>query len=140
MTLVTLAVVYAYFTHPRNNDPGNGNGSGGMFSSLKTFRFWRSTLILLSAVPIAIFTNALRVSGTGILARYYGTKVADGFFHTFSGWVIYVVAFLMLFGVGWVLDRMSPSTQPDDNEKLRQVTGLPAGLPNLQSATGGSEL
>jgi len=140
MTLVTLAVVYAYFTHPRNNDPGNGNGSGGMFSRLKTSRFWRSTLILLSAVPIAIFTNALRVSGTGILARYYGTKVADGFFHTFSGWVIYVVAFLMLFGVGWVLDRVSPSTQPDENEKLRQVSGLPTALPNLQSATGGSEL
>ena len=140
MTLVTLAVVYAYFTHPRNNDPGNGNGPGGMLSSLKTFRFWRSALILLSAVPIAIFTNALRVSGTGILARYYGTKVADGFFHTFSGWVIYVVAFLMLFGVGWLLDRVGPSgTQPDENEKLRQVSGLPIALPNLQSATGGSE-
>jgi hypothetical protein len=52
-------------------------------------------------------TNALRVSGTGILARYYGTKVADGFFHSFSGWVIYVSAFLLLFGFGWVLDRVA---------------------------------
>ena len=65
-------------------------------------------IIVLSAIPIAIFTNAMRVSGTGVLARYYGTRVADGFFHTFSGWVIYVVAFLMLFGVGWLLDRVKP--------------------------------
>ncbi|MEO7970996.1 MAG: exosortase [bacterium] len=140
MTLVTLAVVYAYFTHPRDNDPGKGDGKGGMLASLKSFRFWRSALILFSAVPIAIFTNALRVSGTGILARYYGTKVADGFFHTFSGWVIYIVAFLMLFGVGWVLDRVKPSgVQRQENKTRREAAGLQSGLPNLQSATGGSE-
>src|SRR6478672_5110929 len=140
MTLVTLAVVYAYFTHPRDNDKENGSKTGGLFSSLKTFGFWRSALILFSAVPIAIFTNALRVSGTGILARYYGTKVADGFFHTFSGWVIYIVAFLMLFGVGWVLDRVKPSgAQPEDNKKSRDAGNLQNVLPNLQSATGGTE-
>lgn len=133
MTLVTLAVVYAYFTHPRDNDPGNGNKTGGGFSSLKTFRFWRSALILFSAVPIAIFTNALRVSGTGILARYYGTKVADGFFHTFSGWVIYIVAFLMLFGVGWVLDRVK--TKPE--EKRPQAATLQSAF---QPITEGVEL
>lgn len=140
MTLLTLAVVYAYFTHTRDNDSGKGNGSGGILSSVKTFRFWRSALILFSAVPIAIFTNALRVSGTGILARFYGTKVADGFFHTFSGWVIYIVAFLMLFGVGWLLDRVKPSgTQSVDNKKRREASALQNVLPNLQSATGGSE-
>jgi hypothetical protein len=55
-------------------------------------------------VPIAIITNAARVSGTGILARYYGTRVADGFFHEFSGWVVYVAAFLLLFAFAWLLD------------------------------------
>jgi exosortase/archaeosortase family protein len=116
MTLLTLAVVLAYFTQPRQ-DSGDGTGSsshGGSriqsaIARLKTFGFWRSTIVVLSAVPIAILTNALRVSGTGILARYYGTRVADGFFHSFSGWVIYVVAFLLLFGVGWLLDRVSPT-------------------------------
>jgi len=46
-----------------------------------------------------------------VLARYYGTRVADGFFHSFSGWVIYVVAFLMLFGVGWILDRIQRTSR-----------------------------
>jgi exosortase len=107
MTLVTLAVVFAYFTHPREDGTGGPNGQGGgWLGQLKRFSFWRSLLLVLSAVPIAILTNAMRVSGTGILARYYGTKVADGFFHSFSGWVIYIVAFLLLFAVGWLLDRI----------------------------------
>jgi exosortase len=99
MTLITLAVVYAYFSHPRDDERG-----GGRFGWLRSYGFWRSTVIVLSAVPIAIVTNAARVSGTGILARYYGTEVADGFFHEFSGWVVYIVAFLLLFTVGWLLD------------------------------------
>ena len=137
MTLVTLAVVFAYFTHPRGDDGGDGRGEvsclpageaanveadkmSALPARLKSFGFWRSAIIVLSAVPIAVFTNALRVSGTGILARYYGTQVADGFFHTFSGWVIYVVASLMLFGVGWLLDRVSP-TRPTSRKAPSQI-------------------
>ena len=101
MTLVTLAVVFAYFTHPKSGDPPGG---GGRFAWLGRYGTWRSLVLVLSAVPIAIITNAARVSGTGVLSHYYGTRVADGFFHEFSGWVVYVVAFLMLFGLGWALD------------------------------------
>jgi len=110
MTLMTLAVVFAYFSYPRPSngagESGDGSGKTGVFGWLRSWGFWRSTLIVLSAVPIAVLTNALRVSGTGILARYYGVKVADGFFHSFSGWVIYIVAFLLLFAFGWGLDSL----------------------------------
>lgn len=108
MTLVTLAVVFAYFTHPRSDGPSEGHRRG-IIEWLKSYGFWRSAIIILSAVPIAILTNALRVSGTGVLAHYYGPEVADGFFHSFSGWMIYIAAFLLLFGVGWMLDRFRPS-------------------------------
>jgi len=101
MTLVTLAVVFAYFTRPTG--PGDGGGGGR-----SRFAVLRTVLIVVAAVPIAIITNAARVSGTGVLAHYYGTEVADGFFHSFSGWVVYVVAFLLLFGFGWLLDRLGP--------------------------------
>ena len=102
MTLVTLAVVFAYFTGP--SDEG---GAGGR--RLARFRTLRAVLVVLAAIPIAIITNAARVSGTGVLARFYGTEVADGFFHEFSGWVIYDVAFLLLFAFGWLLDRFNPT-------------------------------
>ena len=125
MTLVTLAVIFAYFTHPRNDSRDDdqtptsvGSNIKSSLARLKKFGFWRSTIIVLSAVPIAIFTNALRVSGTGVLARYYGTRVADGFFHSFSGWVIYVVAFLLLFAVGWLLDRVQ-RTKPEASDSPR---------------------
>ena len=122
MTLVTLAVVYAYFTKPKD-ERGNGRDDDGATPKemrtrrsrsqhngvpfLKSFTFWRSLMLVAAAVPIAILTNALRVSGTGVLAHYYGTRVADGFFHSFSGWVIYIAAAVLLFATGWILDRFA---------------------------------
>lgn len=128
MTLATLAVVFAYFTHPRDEDrPG-----GGRFNWLKTYGFWRSTLLVLSAIPIAILTNAGRVSGTGVLAHYYGTEVADGFFHSFSGWVIYIAAFALLFAVGWVFERFKPARVKADvqaGERAAAMPAVPAAVP-----------
>ncbi|PYS23658.1 MAG: exosortase [Acidobacteria bacterium] len=94
MTLVTLALIYAYFTRPTA-------------PRTKVYAISRSIILMFAAVPIAILTNALRVSGTGVLAHYYGTRVADGFFHSFSGWVIYIAAALLLFATGWVIDRVA---------------------------------
>jgi exosortase len=127
MTLVTLAVVYAYFTKPKSAG-SDGDNDGATAKEMRTRRprsqrsvdgflrkytFWRAVILVVAAVPIAILTNALRVSGTGVLAHYYGTRVADGFFHTFSGWVIYVAAALLLFATGWVLDRFAPLGKKD---------------------------
>jgi exosortase/archaeosortase family protein len=116
MTLLTLAVVFAYFTHPRKPD----QQGGGWRAALKRYGTWRSAILVLSAVPIAIITNAGRVSGTGILARYYGTEVADGFFHEFSGWVVYIAAFLLLFALGWVLDKFG-ARKPPQNKPPRKI-------------------
>jgi exosortase/archaeosortase family protein len=134
MTLVTLAVVFAYFTHP-HQDPPEGSKRGPL-SWLKSYGFWRSTIIVLAALPIAILTNALRVSGTGVLAHYYGTEIADGFFHSFSGWVIYIAAFLMLFGVGWILDRFRPSRR--DVLRAPSSKDERVSTENRTTAVGGS--
>jgi exosortase len=142
MTLMTLAVVFAYFTYPKSNDSGGDSGGRrGRFGWLRSYGFWRSFIIIASAVPIAILTNAARVSGTGILSHYYGTGVADGFFHSFSGWAIYVVAFLMLFAVGWIVDRFKPA-QPArrsgeiDENSSRERAGVAAST-NVVPVEGG---
>lgn len=130
MTLATLAVVFAYFSYPRDEDRGDGGGkSGGLLKWLKSYGFWRSAILVASAVPIAILTNAGRVSGTGILAHYYGTQVADGFFHTFSGWVIYIVAFVMLFAVGWILDRFRPAKPKRTTKTAKDIEAREAVAP-----------
>jgi len=138
MTLVTLAVVYAYFTKPKQGptnfslsqvsekgDAGEHNKLKFVGHFLKSFTFWRSLILVVAAVPIAILTNALRVSGTGVLAHYYGTRVADGFFHSFSGWVIYIAAAVLLFATGWVLDRVA-AFRKQDHDRIYKINKMTA--------------
>src|SRR5712671_8173740 len=131
MTLVTLAVVYAYFTKPKvaqtsvcDSADRSQNEVRATSHWLKSFTFWRSLILVLAAVPIAILTNALRVSGTGVLAHYYGTRVADGFFHTFSGWVIYIAAAVLLFATGWILDRFARFGK-GDSDRIYRMKKMP---------------
>jgi exosortase len=130
MTLVTLAVVFAYFSHSPGNDPPD---SGKRFGWLRSYWFWRAVILVVSAVPIAIVTNAFRVSGTGVLAHYYGTAVADGFFHSFSGWAIYIVAFIMLFGIGMILDRFRPAQAGSQQSRAQSSKKLEGKSPEPET-------
>jgi exosortase len=58
--------------------------------------WWQRLLLVGSVVPIAIITNALRVTGTGLLAHFWGAEVAQGFFHGFSGFALLLVASCLL--------------------------------------------
>jgi exosortase len=91
MSLTTVAVIYAYF--------------------LET-KLLPRVLLSISAVPIAVIANGLRVTGTALLAFYWDKEAAEGFFHNFSGWLIFVLSLLMLFGLqglmGWVRKRRQP--------------------------------
>ncbi len=64
----------------------------------------KATMILL-AVPIALIANIIRVSGTGILAHFFGDKVARGFLHEFSGIAIFILGFVVLFGIFTLINR-----------------------------------
>ena len=88
VSLLTLAIVYGYFTDAR--------------TSIRV-------LVALSSIPVAIFANGMRVAGTGIAAHYYGSAAAEGFFHTFSGWFVFIAAFAMLFGVIRLLVWIAPA-------------------------------
>ena len=84
VSLVTLAVVLTYFT---------GRGIGGRLA------------VVVAAVPIAILANAFRVAGTGLAAHWIGRRAAEGFFHGFSGWLMFVTAFAGLVGVQMLVNR-----------------------------------
>ncbi len=85
ISLLALSVIFAYI-------------------SQKTI--WKRGLLFLSTFPIAIIANAARVAGTGLLAHSYGDSVAQGFFHGFSGWILFVVAFIFLFLFGGMLSKI----------------------------------
>jgi exosortase len=78
VSLLMLAIVLGYFTERR---------------------IGARVLIALAAVPIAILANAARVAGTGLASEWISPAAAEGFFHTFSGWLVFVVAFVGLLAV-----------------------------------------
>lgn len=57
---------------------------------------WMRWVLLILTIPIAIIANAGRVTITGILSEYR-PDLAQGFFHSLEGWVIFIVALVMLF-------------------------------------------
>ena len=73
-------------------------------------RAWATALLAAAAVPITVIANAGRVVATGLIGQYLGIEYATGFFHTLSGWVIFVIAFVGLLGV-YVLLRRIPALQ-----------------------------
>lgn len=75
ISLLALATAFAYF-------------------STKGFR--KRLALVISAVPIALVTNALRVTVMGALAHWVSVEAAEGFFHYFSGWVVFLFAMSLL--------------------------------------------
>lgn len=74
LSLSFLSLVYAYFFDQK---------------------VWMRWALLFSTVPIAIAANAARVSFTGVLSEIR-TDLAQGFFHTLEGWVLFLVALAIL--------------------------------------------
>ncbi len=70
--------------------------------------WWKKTVLLLSTVPLAIVVNSIRIAATGILYSMFGAEVAEGFFHGFSGWLIFVFAIPFLLFEIWILRKMPP--------------------------------
>jgi exosortase len=60
---------------------------------------WTIALLAALAVPITIVANSLRVVSTGLIGQWFGVRYAEGFFHAFSGWLIFLFAFACLLGV-----------------------------------------
>lgn len=56
-------------------------------------------ILAITAVPIALGMNAARIAGTGLAGNYLGARWAEGFFHTFSGWVLFLGSLGLMLGV-----------------------------------------
>lgn len=63
------------------------------------------TILILSTIPLAILVNILRVSGTGILSSFYGPQVAQGFFHEFTGFVLFIIGLIVLSALYYLLEH-----------------------------------
>lgn len=79
-----------------------------VFAALYKGSNWHKAILLLSAVPIAIFMNSVRIAVAGIVVQYYGEGWLDGFTHFFEGWVIFLACILILFALAWAMVKLDP--------------------------------
>ena len=95
LSLVTLAIIYGYFLERS---------------------VWRRIALAVGAVPIAVLANGSRIMGTGLMAQYWSPDKAEGFFHLFAGWVVFLLSLAMLFSlhalIRWVGNRFRPDEAP----------------------------
>jgi exosortase D (VPLPA-CTERM-specific) len=58
--------------------------------------FWKKAVLVISAAPLTIFINSFRIAVTAVLVDDFGLKMAEGFFHQFEGWIIFLMGIVLL--------------------------------------------
>src|SRR6056297_2832975 len=79
-----------------------------IFAVLYKGPMWHKAVLLISAAPITVFMNSVRIAVAGIIVQRYGTDWLDGFTHFFEGWVIFASCVAILFGLAWLLLFLHP--------------------------------
>jgi len=92
LSLLTLSIIYGYLMEDRN---------------------WVRVLLAIFSIPIAVTANSFRIVGTGLLVQYWDPERAEGFFHLFEGWLIFVVSLIMLFAVHGLMVRIWKKPVPE---------------------------
>lgn len=66
-------------------------------------RTWKRVVLVALSIPISVGLNVFRIATTGLLVDLYGVELAEGFFHAFSGWLLFVCGLVLVTAVGWAL-------------------------------------
>ncbi len=103
-------------------------------------RLWKRILLVLSALPVSVFINGLRIGIVGVLVEFYGPQAAEGFLHLFEGWVLFMATLGFLLLEMWVLSKVHPlpgperflnrfswEIIPDSTRPVRATSGVPPG-------------
>jgi len=95
ITLSALTLFYVYLTHRAH---------------------WRYMLVLiLAAIPVAIFANFVRVLMLILLTYHAGEAAAQGFLHNFAGMTTFAVALITIYVLDVALQKTLPLATNDDS-------------------------
>jgi len=86
ITLFSLGLIYVYIS--------------------KT-RFINKVILIFFVIPLALLGNLIRVITLCLITFYFGEEAGQGFFHNFSGIVMFIITILGLIGIETILDKMS---------------------------------
>ncbi len=97
----------------------------------------RKWILFACAVPVAILGNLARIVSIAVVAKFCGQEVATGFYHDYSGYVVFIVGILAIMQIAAWLQRgrtaeaLSP---PSFAPVASQTTAsMPSVLPTLLS-------
>ncbi len=88
-----------------------------IFAVLYRGPMWHKAVLLISAAPITVLMNSVRIAVAGVLVQDFGVGWLEGFSHFFEGWVIFIICVLLLF----LLARIMLFVHP---EKMSLVDAL----------------
>ena len=97
--LMALTAAYAYFNQPT---------------------WLRRGILFAASVPIAILGNVMRILTIVLVANFASSDFATGFYHDYSGFVVFAVAILLMVAAGEGVTKIFEKINGDDN---RQATG-----------------
>ncbi|HEY4482362.1 MAG TPA: exosortase/archaeosortase family protein [Candidatus Brocadiaceae bacterium] len=80
---------------------------GVFFVHLSRTSLAKKILLLCSTIPLALMANIVRISSSGILAHFYGYRVAEGFLHEFSGMAVFMLGIILMLLLNTLLSRIS---------------------------------
>ena len=90
---------------------------------------WKRIIIILSALPLTVLINSLRIGLIGFTVEHWGSAMAEGLLHEFEGWVMFMVCLALIFVEMVALTRIGPG-----RTSIRQVFGFDLPAPRPASA------
>ena len=79
-----------------------------VFATLYRGPVWHKAVLLLSAAPLAVLMNSVRIGIIGIVVNYTGLEHVEGITHLLEGWVIFITCVLLLFLMAKLMLMLQP--------------------------------
>ena len=114
-----------------------------IFAVLYRGPMWHKAVLLISAAPITVFMNSVRIAIGGVLVQEFGVEWLEGFTHFFEGWVIFLACIVILFGLARLMLFFNPvkmslvdALDLDTDGLLQQATRIKYVMPSAAMIRG----
>ena len=87
---------------------------------------WRRWMLFASAVPLAMLGNMTRIFTIALVAKFFGMRIGTGFYHDYSGYLVFVVGTLLMIQTGAWIARLG---RPQDANVPPAAASSPAAAP-----------
>jgi exosortase/archaeosortase family protein len=82
---------------------------------------WKRLALVLVAIPVMIFKNAIRIATLSLLANYVDTAIIESRLHREGGIPFFIVALVLIYPILTLLIKTERRKRPPEPE-LREVT------------------